>query len=1230
MRRNPPMTRQSAWTLAWLLAAICLFWGWANPVGAQGAQDRPLQMLTINTPPLAYFEQGRLTGFGVDLVNELSMRLDRPVIIEMGAYADNLKRSRGDASVVLFPTMRTSASEDRFKWVGPLIPEQVCFYALRDSGITLSGLEAAKYVRAIATVGGYASEAFLREHGFDNLVSHRSPSQCADALKYGRVDLWLNSDVTMPSLARQADVDPASLKKVLTISEFPSYLAFSPATEDEVVDAWQRELDLMKADGSFEKLRSKWLPRMTNGVEHKRAEPSLVQFSQGELDWIASSPVIRVGVNPGREPLDYVDTRGLHAGYSSDVLRLLAERIGLVFEVQYGMTWIQTREAVAAGEIDMVSCLVPSDRWARHLSFTRPYLHFPSAIITAVDAPFVGGLEDIATRTVAAVRGEPTTIRLQEQHSAVRLLYADSAEEALEAVSRGDAFAYVGDLGVVGYLIRKRGLTNLKVAARTDFEPHDFVIGVRRDWPMLRTVLDKALGSLDEDTHARILARWVAPPPVQGGWNRTLMPWLWGVAATLTAVLLTMVIWNRRLHREVAERTHAEQNLADSERRYRELFDNAQVGIFEARLQDGGRFVGANRRMLEMLGYESEADLLEEPALADHLLDPTLAVELEQAMAAMHGFLRLRSGLRRRDGAEAWVELSGQIDEASGLVTGIVQDQSEQVQAEQALQESGALMRTVLDAIPFFVCLFGPDRRLKMANRAACELLGTDYDRLVGRHIGDVVPEETWAQFKPSEDKALSGQPSVVELSTDYARRQGTFSAYYSPHVDAFGQVQGVACCIIDLTARQRAEEDLRASEERYRVVVEQSMDAIVIGSMQGKLLYGNPASETLFGYGLDEVRGSDVKRFFHPDDWMRIAGLIGKTGALKYEARMLTKDGQVLFVENARSVIEYDGEPCVLVQIRDVTERHIASERLRLNEERLQTALESTEYGLWEIWLQSGQVEVPTRMFRDNFGFGEDELKRTLTDWSELLHPDDVERSKTVAREFLAGRNASLAHELRLQDAEGNWRWLWLQGKVVEHDAQGMPVRSLGVVQDITERKHAEERLRELATTDPLTGLANRRSFLDHAEREFGRSRRYGAPLSFLMLDMDRFKNINDIYGHDVGDMVLRSLAETGRKVLRGVDLMGRMGGEEFAVLLPETGIEEALAVAERLRANVEQSVVRDQDGGEVHCTVSLGVAQAHEDESLHDLLRRADAALYEAKNSGRNRVARNDGNGD
>ncbi|MBI5165621.1 MAG: diguanylate cyclase [Magnetospirillum sp.] len=223
--------------------------------------------------------------------------------------------------------------------------------------------------------------------------------------------------------------------------------------------------------------------------------------------------------------------------------------------------------------------------------------------------------------------------------------------------------------------------------------------------------------------------------------------------------------------------------------------------------------------------------------------------------------------------------------------------------------------------------------------------------------------------------------------------------------------------------------------------------------------------------------------------------------------------------------------------------------------------------------------------------------------------------------RELLSGSRDRVVFEAAARCYGSQPRDL-LVSKTALVDVDGRPLGIIGVATDITERKAMERELRRLATTDPLTGSFNRRHFMASASRELDRSLRHDHRLSVVMLDIDHFKRINDAHGHAIGDEALKMLVNDCRDELREHDTLGRLGGEEFAVLLPETAFAAAMEAAERLRLRVAAIRVPLPDGESLSFTSSLGVAAFAGDYNVEALLARADAALYRAKASGRNRV--------
>jgi len=244
-------------------------------------------------------------------------------------------------------------------------------------------------------------------------------------------------------------------------------------------------------------------------------------------------------------------------------------------------------------------------------------------------------------------------------------------------------------------------------------------------------------------------------------------------------------------------------------------------------------------------------------------------------------------------------------------------------------------------------------------------------------------------------------------------------------------------------------------------------------------------------------------------------------------------------------------------------------------------------------------------------------------------LTPEEAERLKHIIRDnrekFLSGAMDSqtyLTSEIEQVHKDGSSVWTEAIARYVKNDTTGA-VEIHGVTRDISERRALRLELERQATTDSLTGTANRRHFLNTAQKEIERCKRHGGPLSLLMLDIDHFKNVNDTFGHAMGDLALQAVAKACGKRLRSSDLLGRIGGEEFALLLVETDMDKACCAGKRLLVQVEENELFAKNGQPVRLTISIGVAELRpHEEALSDLMVRADQALYKAKNLGRNRL--------
>lgn len=285
----------------------------------------------------------------------------------------------------------------------------------------------------------------------------------------------------------------------------------------------------------------------------------------------------------------------------------------------------------------------------------------------------------------------------------------------------------------------------------------------------------------------------------------------------------------------------------------------------------------------------------------------------------------------------------------------------------------------------------------------------------------------------------------------------------------------------------------------------------------------------------------------------------------------------------------------------------------LRRSGENLRIVLGAAPVALVLTRLRDQHVVLANERCAALFGVPLDEVvgQRTRDYYSV---PD--ERDQMIERLMQDGRLDSWL--VRLKKRGGEEFWAEMSARIVELDGQRC---SLVGIFDVTAQKRLEDQLRALATRDSLTNAANRRHFVELAERERERSLRSGASLSVCLFDADHFKSVNDNYGHVAGDHVLTAMARAAQSMLRAADVLGRLGGEEFAILLPDTDVVGARAVAERVRNAVSESVV-PSERADIRVTISIGVAELQNEESFESLLKRADRMLYEAKDLGRNRV--------
>jgi diguanylate cyclase (GGDEF)-like protein/PAS domain S-box-containing protein len=442
-----------------------------------------------------------------------------------------------------------------------------------------------------------------------------------------------------------------------------------------------------------------------------------------------------------------------------------------------------------------------------------------------------------------------------------------------------------------------------------------------------------------------------------------------------------------------------------------------------------------------------------------------------------------------------------------------------------------------------------------------------------------------------------------------------------------------VAMVLAVLTAsRELSLQALRQSERRFREQIELAAEAIVVLDVgAGHFIEANQRAQALFGLNRAQLLCSSPTSLSPPlqpdgrDSEQAARGYIEQALAGKPQSFVwehLRRDGSAVSCEIWLSRLPDPERQLVRGLMTDIGARRDSERAERENERRWAQALEASGDGVWDWHIADG-MEFLTPRLKAMYGYAEDELPNTPEALDSRTHPDDRIAMEAARQAHFDGQTPAYVNEHRVRCKDGSWKWVLSRGAVVSRDANGRPLRMVGTHTDITERKQTEELIWRQANFDPLTGLPNRRLFRERLQAEVERCEREGGALAVLFVDLDGFKEINDTLGHEKGDQLLIEAARRLRDELRVIDVAGRLGGDEFTVMMIDApSREEVDALSARLLESINQAFLIDQQ--RCFVSASIGISLYPEDaSSVGELFKHADQALYAAKDRGRNRTS-------
>lgn len=523
--------------------------------------------------------------------------------------------------------------------------------------------------------------------------------------------------------------------------------------------------------------------------------------------------------------------------------------------------------------------------------------------------------------------------------------------------------------------------------------------------------------------------------------------------------------------------------------------------------------------------------------------------------------------------------------------------------------------RAVLEALPDIMIVFSPEGHILGFHVPGelQEVVPLDY--YLGKHVRDVLsPEMTEVALETLARASRSSHVQVAELEIYPTYREKP--QQYEARIAAIGDGSLLAV-MRNITARKQTEDALRASEENYRAIFEAGNDAIaVVDAETATIVDANGRTKEMLGHLMEEGTGLEAIAQSAADPWYT------KELALDYVKKAMDgepqvfewpvrgSDGGVLWVEVSLKRAAIGGAERLLSVTRDITERKQAEASLRMQISAMNAASDQIIISDAE-----GLIRFVNPAFERATGYSREEVIGKSASFL-VIHKDhslDADIEKTV-------RPGKTWHgEVVGRRKDGNHRPEDVTVTPVMNEA-GVTEHYITIKRDITDKKTYEARLDQLAHHDSLTGLPNRLLFSDRLTQRIAEARRRGEQLAVMFLDMDRFKLINDTLGHNAGDVILREVAERLKSALRDVDTVARMGGDEFTVILSHVQhAEDATMIGRRILDVLSKPFAIG--GHELFLTASVGISIFPSDGSdVETLVRNADAAMYHAKEQGRN----------
>ncbi len=857
-----------------------------------------------------------------------------------------------------------------------------------------------------------------------------------------------------------------------------------------------------------------------------------------ERSWLRDHPVISVAHDPGWAPIEFTNERGEPSGMSMEYLRIVEQMLGVKFHHVKNLTWSEAYDRLKRHDIDMAACAAETLERTPFWAFTKPYLKIPIVIAARSEVTYIADMKELVGKTVAVVKGYAIDDWLTKDQPEIHLVRVSTVAEGLEALQRGDVFAYIDNLLIIGDYQAKMKVTSIKIAGQTPYVNAQ-CMAVRKDWVVLAGILDKALDLISEAERDDIYRKWL-PVRYEHGFNHTM---LWQVLAVCTVVFFGLMFWIRKQSKEInhrkaveatlrekeneldryftndiAERRRTEEMLRASEERLRSIIDAAPFGSHSFELDTHGRLIlsGGNKSADKILAVDHSSMIgkpIEEalPALAKTSI-PNI---YKQVAATGESFES--DQIDYEDGQERGSLEIHAYQTSSNRMTVFFRDVTERKRMEFNVARLSHQNALILSSASEGILGLDLQGTHTFVNPAASKMLGYDVEELLGRPSHNL-----WHHTKPDGSSypqeecliysALRGEIVPRNSTEMFWRKDGTSFPveYASTPIFEDGKPSGAVVVFSDITERKKAENALQESMRRLQTVVNGA--PIVLYSFDRHGTFTLSEGKGLVGLGLKpgEIVGRTIIDVYG-DQPEAMAALNRALSGETFTVELSFPAGGTFEVSHI-AIHDVDGRYAGTIGVMvDITDSNRAKLEMEKSEAKFRAAFVNAPMGMSMIRPDGTYIDVNPALCR-MFGYSREELLAGTI--NRITHPDDIERGNQWIRKMISGDRSQPEFEKRYIHKNGNIVWGLVRAEWIKEKDGGTQMSVVHVL-DITERKRAEEALRE--------SEAKYRNLVETIPDGFYRSTRQGRFIDVnpAMVTMLGYSSKEELMGVDIATTI-------------------------------------------------------------------------------------------------------------